>query len=625
VTATPLGRLVDALTAAGCDPRPSGGGFEARCPAHEDRRPSLSLSEGAEGQALVHCQAGCGVADVLAAVGLTLADLFPPKDTTPPRKATAEAVYDYTDEAGVLLFQVLRYRPKRFRQRRPEGTGWAWNLRGVRRVVYRLPQVLEAVAGGRAVFVTEGEKDAEALVAAGECATTNPGGAGKWRPEYAHTLAKAAEVVVVADTDEPGRAHARAVAESLPAACHVVIVEAAVGKDAAEHLGAGRGVDEFTVVYDSASGAGTGLDTAEVLKAVCAVLRRFVVWGSDEQVHFVALWVLHTYTFGLFDTTPYLDVSSAAKRSGKTRLLEILGLLVARPWSVVEASEAVLFRKVDRDRPTLLVDEVDATFGKDSKVTEGLRAIYNAGYRQGATVPRCVGTTHEPTDFAVYCPKAFAGLAGLPDTVRDRSGRIELRRRARHEPKPERLRLSKARAELEPLAADLRRWATSATDALGALDDVALPESLSDRAQDGCEVLAAIAELAGGDWPEAARAAFVAVMGDEDEADHGVLLLTHIRDAFDADAARRNAEPGDRDRLTTVALLWTLVERGDDSPWAGWWGKDLDDDSRKPAMRLAQMLRPYGVRPHEMRVAGSNVRGFERSDFVDAWDRYAPR
>ena len=88
-----------------------------------------------------------------------------------------------------------------------------------------------------------------------------------------------------------------------------------------------------------------------LLKQICEVLHRFVVWSSAEQSDFVALWVAHTYVFGLFDTTPYLDVSSAAKRSGKSRLLEILAMLVARPWPVVEASEAVLFRKVDRDRP----------------------------------------------------------------------------------------------------------------------------------------------------------------------------------------------------------------------------------------------------------------------------------
>lgn len=363
--------------------------------------------------------------------------------------------------------------------------------------------------------------------------------------------------------------------------------------------------------------------TADLLDAVGAVLRRFIVWTSpDEQIPFVALWVLHTYVFGLFDTTPYLDVTSATKRAGKTRLLELLALLVARPWSVVEASEAVLFRKVDRDRPTLLVDEVDATFGKDSKVTEGLRAIYNAGYRIGATVPRCVGNDHAPKDFAVYCPKCFSGLEGLPDTVRDRSGRIGLRRRARHEPKPERFRLSRVRAELEPLAASLRRWGAEAEEHLRDADPH-LPDTLSDRAQDGCEVLAAIAELAGDPWPKRAAQAFLAVMGEEDDADPGVLLLTHVRDAFDT---KGQAAFDGSVRVTTAALLDALVNRGDESPWAGWWSKSLDDgNTRKPAMRLAQLLRPFGVHSKDVKFpGGAVVKGYERADFEDAWDRYVP-
>ena len=336
----------------------------------------------------------------------------------------------------------------------------------------------------------------------------------------------------------------------------------------------------------------------------------------------MALWVAHTYVFGLFDTTPYLDVSSAAKQSGKSRLtVELLPLLVARPWAVFDASEAVLFRKVDKIRPTLLVDEIDATFGKDSKVTEGLRAIFNVGYRVGAKVARCVGNTFEPTDFEVYCPKAFAGLNGLPDTVRDRSGRIELRRRSRSEPKPERFRLSKVRAEIEPLADSLRVWAATATEALEKADP-ALPDSLSDRAQDACEPLAAIADLAAGDWPTQARTAFVKIMGGQEDTDQGVLLLAHCRDAFDT--AGTAALDGTR-RITTAKLLETLVARGDDSPWAGWWGKDVDDgNTRKPAMRLAQLLRPYGIHSKDLWTGNANAKGYEQADFADAWGRYVP-
>jgi hypothetical protein len=331
--------------------------------------------------------------------------------------------------------------------------------------------------------------------------------------------------------------------------------------------------------------------TGKLLEEIVAVLRRFIVFFFAEQADFIALWALHTYVYDLFDTTPYLNVTSAAKQSGKSRLLcELLPLLVARAWAVFDASEAVLFRKVDKEHPTLLVDEVDATFGKDSKVTEGLRAIYNVDYRRGAKVARCVGNSFAPTDFDVYGPKAFAGLSGLPDTVRDRSGHIELRRRSSNEPKPERLRAKNLRLELEPLAARLGEWAEMARGQLEGVEPV-LPDTLSDRAQDGCESLAAIADLAGGEWPQRARRSFVKVMGEVEDTDLGVVLLEHCWEAF---------EEAKADRLPTADLLAALVDRGDDSEWAGWWGSDIDKgDTKKPAMRLARMLKPYGIRPSD--------------------------
>ena len=236
---------------------------------------------------------------------------------------------------------------------------------------------------------------------------------------------------------------------------------------AAEERTAENADPETTKAFDVLHEAGT----AELLDQIVAVLRRFIVFSCSEHSDFIALWVLHTYVFDLFDTTPYLNVTSAAKQSGKSRLLcELLPLLVARAWTIFDASEAVLFRKVDKDHPTLLVDEVDATFGKDSKVTEALRAIYNVGYRRGAKVARCVGNSFAPTDFDVYCPKAFAGLEGLPDTVRDRPGLVELRRRSRNEPKPERLRAKTLRLELDPLAARLAEWANDAWGQLEGAD-----------------------------------------------------------------------------------------------------------------------------------------------------------
>lgn len=235
----------------------SAAGFMARCPAHADRNPSLSVSPGRDHPVVFHCQAGCDPADVVAALGLTWEELSTPRerDTTEWTPAgPATAVYDYRDESGTLLFQVLRTATKDFRQRVPDLTaksGWTWKLGDVRRVLYRLPQILEAVAAGREVYICEGEKDVHTLVSHGLDATCNPGGAGKWRPEYVDVFREAV-VTIVADRDDPGQAHARTVREALlPVAACVRVVEAASGKDATDHVNAGHGLHELVETFNS--------------------------------------------------------------------------------------------------------------------------------------------------------------------------------------------------------------------------------------------------------------------------------------------------------------------------------------------------------------------------------------
>lgn len=222
--------------------RPSGSGWTARCPAHEDRNPSLSVSEGDDGRLLATCHHGCKFPAIVAALGLDMADVFPPKvlDTyRPPRRisnngashehATARDVeepaedrrswpvvttYDYTDVEGATVFQVLRKEPtmqlagapkKTFVQRRPVDSGWLYNLDGIdERPLYRLPELTEDVALGRTILLVEGEKDAETARTLGIPATSHAAGAKGWRPEYARQLA-GADVVIVPDNDGPGR------------------------------------------------------------------------------------------------------------------------------------------------------------------------------------------------------------------------------------------------------------------------------------------------------------------------------------------------------------------------------------------------------------------------------------
>ncbi len=246
----PVDVVLRALEARGKKVRRRGDGADAQCPAHEDRRESLSVGEGSDGRALLHCHAGDSIEDICSALGLTPADLFAPKDNG-HRKAEIVATYPYVDEHGKLLYEVVRFDPKDFRQRAADGS---WSVKGVRKVPYRLPAVLDEAAAGGEIWVVEGEKDVAALERNEMVvATCNAGGAGKWDPAFAEYLTGASRVVVVADRDEPGRKHAAFVATTLKAEVdEVVVVEPAVGKDAADHLAAGLGVDEFVVAQEAA-------------------------------------------------------------------------------------------------------------------------------------------------------------------------------------------------------------------------------------------------------------------------------------------------------------------------------------------------------------------------------------
>jgi len=243
---TALDRIIGALTDAGHDPRQSGGSWSAQCPAHEDRKPSLSV-RGIEGQVLVHCHAGCETVDLLAALNMSMRDLY---------DEPSGSTYRYND--GRV---VHRSPDKRFRQSSaPKGKGQ----------LYRLEQVRVAVAAGSTIYLAEGEKDVHALESLGAVATTSPMGASNWAKVDSTPLA-GAQVVIVADNDEPGRKYAAAArATLLELGCTVDVVHALVGKDAADHVAAGHGLGELVPVADL-------LDAARALP-----VRRLVVTPASQ-------------------------------------------------------------------------------------------------------------------------------------------------------------------------------------------------------------------------------------------------------------------------------------------------------------------------------------------------------
>lgn len=279
---TALSRVTDALQQHGCAVR----GRSAQCPAHEDRAPSLSLGGRKDGDGVVlNCHAGCTTEDVVAALGLTMQDLF--DEPVPERRDRPEVVaeYRYVDERGKVLMLTRRFEPgfngkkKSFAYYRPDGTK---GIKGVRRVLYRLPEVLNEAHAGGTVFIVEGEKDADNLAATGACATCNLMGAGSWNDDYTQYLRGASEVIVIRDRDEPGREHARAVAESVQRAdIPVRILEPAKGKDISDHLAAGLGFDDLVPVGDDQ-------DDTEVLNAEPVAEDRFpsLDWHSAFATDF---------------------------------------------------------------------------------------------------------------------------------------------------------------------------------------------------------------------------------------------------------------------------------------------------------------------------------------------------
>lgn len=236
--------LFEILERAGCAPR----GSVALCPVHADTRPSLSFKVTDEGKVLLYCFAGCEFREIAEALQL--------EDTGPSAgRSAGETLVDtyvYTNEAGWPLIRVSRYEPKSFGQERWEDNEWKPGLRDTRRVLYRLPELLAGIESGETVYITEGEKDAESLVAAGACATAYCGGSKSWRDEYVEHLDGARAVVVVADHDDAGREGAGRVRASLErAGIPVTVVLPAHGKDATDHLRAGLGIGDFLAEDDT--------------------------------------------------------------------------------------------------------------------------------------------------------------------------------------------------------------------------------------------------------------------------------------------------------------------------------------------------------------------------------------
>lgn len=358
---------------------------------------------------------------------------------------------------------------------------------------------------------------------------------------------------------------------------------------------------------------------AAIADDLLALFRRYISAG-DAELTILPLWVLHTHAFfGVTSFTPYLCITSAEKGCGKTRVLEVLHGVVREPLMTGSISPAALARTVERNKPTMLLDELDAIFKGDKEIAEAMRGILNHGYHVRGTYTRMVGNgaKQEERHFSTFCPKALAGIGTLPDTVAARSIVIRLKRVPRGQCesfRPDGMgQAAKAlRRQLDELKKRGAEWAKRQQQIL-ANSEPNCPEEFLDRQRDISEPLLAIADVLGGKWPTRARDALRLIFASPAAKDRSkkVELLADIRRIFALGLDE------DRDRLPTSDLIAKLV--ADDSPWSEWnHGKPLT------AYQLSRLLSEFEIAPRTIRFSTQVAKGYEREWFLDAWSRYLP-
>ncbi|MFK4100887.1 DUF3631 domain-containing protein [Streptomyces sp. NPDC019531] len=366
--------------------------------------------------------------------------------------------------------------------------------------------------------------------------------------------------------------------------------------------------------------AQVSIDGAALLDEVEAFHRRFNVFPREAAYVAVTLWDAHAHLIDAFDGTARLAFLSPEPGSGKSRALEIVETLTPRAATTVNASANALFRLVEADggTPTLLFDEIDTVFGPKAGGNEEVRGFLNSGYRRGAKSLRCVGDgSNQSTEwFSSFCAVAMAGLGSLPDTILTRSVIIRMRKKAPNE-KAEPYRRRVHEKQGHALRDRLAKWADTIRDDIAAAWPE-MPEGVSDRPADVWEPLLAVADAAGGHWPERARAAcleLVRAAGEGSGSSIGIRLLTDLRDKVFCGA----------ERMPTAAIL-ELLHRIDDAPWA-----DMDGNG-KPlnARSLSKMLGEYvtaknePIGPRSIRTTRGVPKGYYAEDLADAWLRYCP-
>ena len=350
---------------------------------------------------------------------------------------------------------------------------------------------------------------------------------------------------------------------------------------------------------------------AVILDDIKSFLESYVIYPSEHAAVAHTLWIAHAHLMDRWDSTPRIAFISKEPGSGKSRALEVTAPLVPNPVHAVNATPAYLFRKISDDAgsPTILFDEIDTLFGPRAKDNEEVRGMLNAGHRRGATAGRAVvkGKEVVTEELPAYAAVALAGLNDLPDTIRARSIVVRMRRRAPNET-VKAWRMRTGEAEAAPLAAELKRWVASFPKQV---TWPTMPDGIEDRDADVWEALLAVADEAGGHWPQTARVAAVTLVADAKQRPQtlGVQLLSDLRSFF--------ADNQHQDKFTTSEILDHLNSL-DESPWGNIRGNPLD------ARSLSRRLSGYEVKPELIRDGTDVYRGYRVGAFTDPFTRYLP-
>ncbi|GAA3158520.1 DUF3631 domain-containing protein [Planomonospora alba] len=345
---------------------------------------------------------------------------------------------------------------------------------------------------------------------------------------------------------------------------------------------------------------------AALLDALLAALTRYVILPTPEAAWAVTLWIAATHAQPAWAHAPRLVIRAPEKRCGKSRLLDVVEACCHNPFITVNSTPAAVYRSITEDPPTMLVDEADTIFGPKADGNEDLRGLLNAGHQRNRPAKRYDANANRVESIPTFAMAALAGIGAMPDTIEDRAVVVRMRRRGPGESvAPYRHR--RDRPPLRRLADDLAAWLRAD---LATLEQAEPAMPVEDRAADTWEPLVAVADHAGGHWPDRARAAVLALTAEADdngETSTRVRLLADCRTAFGPDTA-----------LPTAVLLERL-KADPEAPWASYGPAGLT------AMKLGAILREYEIRSANIRFPdGTQAKGYQRADFLDAWARYCP-